>query len=389
MDTKCIYRRLHSLGVRCKRNRTDSASYCKYHLISSNFIFDMMYECIIPGVSNYEQVQHIFHFVQNDENYGQYLNPNIVDKKMYLFLIMLDYLYCKRHISYILLTNMGKKNILKNMNKKKIINHIYGIMLKTKTMSDEDVNKIIKIQHIFRKNLLKKITKFNNETSENAQDPFTFDELNEIPKNELFSYKDEKGHIYSFSAIELDFFIKTQAEWNPFTREPFPNYLIHWLNIFIQYNQLKKKNSDEICWLSPTHAYTEVSQLFEKMGFYNNVVWFYPLTFGICEKIITIYRDVTCNLNREYFPVSFTLNRETFVYDFCKEIIRLFQDGNDHFILCCHFVKSLALYLDGFYHNLPNWLSNIESPIQPINNPFSDTLLLIYVQNMLDDMVME
>ena len=60
-------------------------------------------------------------------------------------------------------------------------------------------------------------------------------------------------------------------------------------------------------------------------------------------------------------------------YDFAREIIKLFENGNDNFMLCCHFIKSIALYNDDFYNNIPDWMADIEMPIPTtvITIPFS------------------
>jgi len=55
------------------------------------------------------------------------------------------------------------------------------------------------------------------------------------------------------------------------------------------------------------------------------------------------------------------LNNNNYVNVFANEIINLFKNGNEHFILCCNFVKALALVSNDFYDNLPDWISNINS----------------------------
>jgi len=32
-------------------------------------------------------------------------------------------------------------------------------------------------------------------------------------------------------------------------------------------------------------------------------------------------------------------------------------------MLCCNFIKSIALYSDDFYNNIPDWMADIEMPI--------------------------
>ena len=55
-------------------------------------------------------------------------------------------------------------------------------------------------------------------------------------------------------------------------------------------------------------------------------------------------------------------------YDFAKDIIRLFEDGNSNFLSCCIFMKSIAIYSNDFYKSLPEWIVDIETPLVVIDN---------------------
>jgi hypothetical protein len=103
----------------------------------------------------------------------------------------------------------------------------------------------------------------------------------------------------------------------------------------------------------------------EKVGFYNNVLWFLKLKFNNIINIINIYKDLTSDIDIEnnYFneDLLLILNNNNYVNVFANEIINLFKNGNEHFILCCNFVKALALVSNDFYDNLPDWISNINS----------------------------
>ena len=82
------------------------------------------------------------------------------------------------------------------------------------------------------------------------------------------------------------------------------------------------------------------------------------------------------------------MNESNYVYEFCKEIIRLFKEGDDHYLLCCNFMKALALYITEFYRNLPSWLLNLESNLPFINNRNNDGLYLIYVQSLMENSIL-
>jgi hypothetical protein len=122
----------------------------------------------------------------------------------------------------------------------------------------------------------------------------------------------------------------------------------------------------------------------EEKGFYNDVVWFDKLTLSVCNKVIKIYRDMCTNITEGhiYFPFGFEISEINYVFVFCKEVIRLFKEADEHYLLCCNFVKALALNIEEFYNNLPSWLLNIESPITFLND--DNALFYMYVRNLLD-----
>ena len=139
---------------------------------------------------------------------------------------------------------------------------------------------------------------------------------------------------------------------------------------FIEYNNLKIKNHEndiDINWDTNEQAYTDVVYYMEKIGFYNNILWFKELTYRNVIHIINLYQDLTNNINLEYKffdeNILIDITEENYVFKFAKEIIKLFKNGNDHFILCCNFIKSLSLVSDNFYNNLPEWLSTVNSDL--------------------------
>jgi hypothetical protein len=83
------------------------------------------------------------------------------------------------------------------------------------------------------------------------------------------------------------------------------------------------------------------------------------------------------------------IHENNIFFDFAREIIKLFEDGNSHFILCCNFIKALSIYSNDFYNNLPEWMSDIETPINLNTNNIFYRLLnnmeIIYLINIVDN----
>jgi|LakMenE01Jun11ns_1017448.scaffolds.fasta_scaffold9953821_5 hypothetical protein len=375
----CIHWSYH--GSRCKNKMTQNTKYCKRHKQKHQYIFEIMSikQHIKSEEDIYEILKHIYDNDTYDSNGTELSNDS--DSKKELFLIILKYL-----LPHNKLLNILHNTLIPITTKKTMLNRFHDILYNTYKLShDESIcQKVSKIQTWFRKILHKHIKQYNTETPENNEDPFTYDSIQEIPEKCKFSYKDTNGHVYIFNAIELEYFIRHQGAWNPYTKESLSSSTVNRLYLLMQYNGLKPKTEEDVVWQTSTHAFTEVSQLMEEKGFYNDVVWFDKLTLSVCNKVIKIYRDMCTNITEGhiYFPFGFEISEINYVFVFCKEVIRLFKEADEHYLLCCNFVKALALNIEEFYNNLPSWLLNIESPITFLND--DNALFYMYVRNLLD-----
>jgi len=197
---------------------------------------------------------------------------------------------------------------------------------------------------------------------------------------------DDRDHVYIFHAIEFDYFIRLNGAWNPYNKDVIPEYVITQLKLLMKYNNLSCRNQ-EYNWTTALHAYTDVSQIMEKAGFYNDVKWFQKLTINSYKRVIRLFQDLCYELPdaSSYFPIDFQLTEESFVFEFSKETIRLFENSENHYLLCCNFVKALAFNSNEFYDNLPTWLLNISSSILNLN--VNNGIMLLYIDNILDNIL--
>jgi hypothetical protein len=216
----------------------------------------------------------------------------------------------------------------------------------------------------------------------NDDDVFSLQSINSIHPRKLFTIKDIKG-VYAFDIVELEYFVRkclndNVAPYNPYTREAFGDKIIWRLNKQIQYNNIIKK-SDDCRWTTDMNAYTDLSIEIERRGFYNNPEWFKKMSQKDFLKCIKLFRDFSNNVeeSKGYFVNISDTNGTNgtggaslaFTYDFCKEGIRMFNECNDDlYILCCNFMKSLALCSNDFYNNIPEWLSTYETTSYISNN---------------------
>lgn len=377
MENICIYRIMYKCGERCMH--PTASLYCNAHKNKQNYVFELMDKVLNRVIVDANDIYSLLTYLYDAPQQNCY---DLSNKDM--FSAIISYLLSKSKLISIIYKLIYTDGVRKYCKRDMII-MLHNLMLNTHLFSNDSkkLQNVSKIQRFLRKQLHYKITQYNSCIPVNAEDPFTYDNIDEIPDSCKFSYKDNNNHIYMFNAIELEYFIRTSdISWNPYTREDIPDYVVNRLHILMQYNGLHKKEQKQKLWQTNLQAYTEVSQCMERAGFYTDVCWFDKMTYNTCKNVIKLYRDLCRDVEggSTYFSAEYEL-KTNFVFDFCKEAICLFQNSDDHYMLCCNFMKALAMNIDEFFINLPSWLSNVESYL-PVN---SNELLYLYVQSMIDN----
>lgn len=384
---RCIYRYIYNDGTRCAADQiSEDCKYCKKHKNKNNYIFDIMEAALSKdNVNDERDLYKIFQYIYDNE-----LDPT-TDKKKVFFAIV-AYLLSRATLLSVLYKTIylnGQNNmqidIFQKKTKRNVITFVYDILMDTYNLSksEDNIYKITKIQRFLRRHLYRKITEHNKSVSENLEDPFTYDSIDEIPSDHKFSYKDCNGHIYIFNAVEFEYYLRLSGSLNPYTKEELPAYIVKRLYMLMKYNKLQQKQEDEFKWQTTLHAYTDLSLSMERAGFYTSVEWFEKITYGVCKNIITSFKRSNNTNSCPYFTSE--INRITYVFDFCKEAINLFKEADEHYLLCCNFMKALAANVKEFRNNLPSWLRDDISTRVFGGSP-NDTLLFMYVQDLLDNM---
>jgi hypothetical protein len=378
--TNCIFRHQYNDGAKCNDTCIECdgmSNYCKRHINKRNHIFEIIEQSLGDRrVTSARDLYSIFTYIYT---------LDIVEDKKEMFYKIVAYL-----LSRLTLIKIIQKAIFTDIskyNKKTIITYLYNIFFRNHNQDTQMSNAVLRIQRFWRNKLYARITACNKLPAENAEDPFTFDTIDEIPIECRFSYKDSKGHVYIFNAIEFEYFLRTNGCWNPYTKEEIPEYVIRHLHLLMSYNKLHKKEDNAIKWHTSLQAYTEVSQAMERAGFYTSVEWFNKITFTICKNIINTYRNLCHHLpnGNMFFPVAFEINQSTYVFDLCKEIINLFKESDEHYLLCCNFIKALAVNIKEFYQNMPSWLVDSHTPmLSSFRIRGLDTMMFMYVQNLME-----
>ena len=388
--SRCIYRKKKCFNL-CNRTTIKNTYYCCHHIHSKKKHLCKIFFNIFGDNAelNFDDIYKIYKYILENtpENDDIFINILFIDLLKMIPIVKLSNIYK----NYINDDNIGEvinpqktiKRILED-NKNNIYMKIYSLNYKTYLFSNKcNINILMQFQNIIKYKLL-----CNSNSSGcctdylNNEDVFTYKSIYDIHPRKLFTIKDIKG-IYAFDIVELEYFIRkcineNVAPYNPYTREVLTEKTIWRLNMKMLYNNIIKK-SDECKWTTEMHAYTDLSIEIERRGFYNNPEWFKKMSRNDFLKCIKLFRDFSCNVDesKKYF---LNIDNDTFTYDFCKESIKMFKECKDDlYILCCNYMKSLALCSNDFYNNIPDWLSTYEttSYISNISNfsSFISTLI--------------
>ena len=371
---RCIYRKKKCFHI-CSKTAIKNSFYCCHHIHSKKkhlckIFFNVLEDRHEITLTDIYKI-YVYIIENTRENDDIFINILFIDLLKMIPIGKLSCIYKDYINNYTITAN--KKRIPEIHSKIYLLNrHTHFFSKKCNT------NRLIEFQNIIKYRLL---CNANGDAAPatnylNDDDVFSLQSINSIHPRKLFTIKDIKG-VYAFDIVELEYFVrkclKDNVEpYNPYTREAFGNKIIWRLNKQIQYNNIRKK-SDDCRWTTDMNAYTDLSIEIERRGFYNNPEWFKKMSRRDFLKCIKLFMDFSSNVeeSKRYFisirDASGTSGDASsaslaFTYDFCKESIRMFNECNDDlYILCCNFMKSLALCSNDFYNNIPEWLSTYET----------------------------
>lgn len=375
----CIFRNVNDSKCCCFKTKN---KYCNIHINNSNIVYEIVNNAIgIKQINSAFDIYQIFKYIYN--------NPDIYVKEL-IFKKILKTLFIKQWTLRSKFYYLNTTYLFNYQEYDSLINKIFKLNLNTYQIEkNKDLNFLSKLKKFMQYVIIKQHIYKSNINYINETDPFTFDPIDEIPLKERFIINEDDNY-YCFKAIEFKYFIRTNGNWNPYTKKTIiPNIIIN-LDKFIDYFKLNRTYNNE--WKTLEQAYTDVSIIIEKVGFYTNTQWFLKLTVKQIKNIIRLFRIISYRNNRininDYFNDFIIIinedesNNMQIYYYFAREIIKLFNEGNSNFLLCCNFMKAIGVYSNDFYNSLPEWLSDIESPIILNNNLTRD---LVYLINIIEN----
>ena len=186
----------------------------------------------------------------------------------------------------------------------------------------------IKIQKKYRGYLYRQYENFkgpgykNTKLCCNKTDFLLFEEISNLPKKQLFTYKDKDGFIYGFDICSLWNLIYLNKETkNPYNRNKFPEDILYKIKRIVHigniYNydiniEVDKSDLDILSNQKKIELKTlDIFQKIDKFGHITNISWFLNLSkiklFSFLRELIDIwdYRaQITIETKKNIFPPS-------------------------------------------------------------------------------------
>jgi len=374
----CIFRNINNCKSCCFRTK---GNYCNLHINNENIIYEIINDAIgIKQITSTVDIYDIFTYIYN--------NPDIYIKE-FIFKKILKSLYIKQSILRNLYQRITYHKYIFNYDVfiSKVFELNYNTYNINKKLEKLEYKPLSIIKRFFKSIIIKPHIYNPELTYINDNDPFTMELINEIPIKERFIFHDNNNS-YCFKANEFRYFIRTNGNWNPYTKNMIDMKIIRKLDYYIDYfglNQITDRR-----WKTVEQAFTDVAIAVEKVGFYTNTQWYLKLTSKNIKNIIRLFKIISNHLNvtstNDYFIDLIDINDDNIFYNFAKETIRLFENGDSNFLLCCNYMKAISVYSNDFYNSLPEWLSDIESPII-INNYVSRQrdIDIVYLINIIEN----
>ena len=157
-------------------------------------------------------------------------------------------------------------------------------------------NKINKIKKCWRNYFIRQFNKTlgpsfkNNKLSNNIDDFFTAEDLDEIDYYYYFSFKDDDGFVYTFNIVSIHSLLEKKQNENPYNRKRFSDEIINTIKRRVKYNKILRKVSifEEYKPAELTFD-NKVANVFAKidgLGNYSDSSWFLDLNFAQTKRFI-------------------------------------------------------------------------------------------------------
>lgn len=157
-------------------------------------------------------------------------------------------------------------------------------------------SKIQKIQKCWKNHFIREFNKTlgpsfkNKKLSNNIDDFYTAEDLDEIDYYYYFSFKDNDGFIYTFNIVSIHSLLEKRQTENPYNRKTFSNEIVNVVHKRMKYNKILGKTSvfDDYKPTEPTfeNKVTNVFTKIDELGNYSNHSWFMELNLVQTKRFL-------------------------------------------------------------------------------------------------------
>lgn len=355
---QCIYRKSKGCGTRCKEACSASSGFfCSGHRKSASELQMAIHEGLgndIDTITDKTITLFIFRLLAHSRP------PQLIEEALSYLMTSFELWSITRPIMHLTVT-MRKTDIAQ-----RLIAHyqkLYQIQVAPKRLTA-----IVALQKRWKQHMLTRTDTLRGPwptaPAVNDTDPFTLEDLNDLPKQEVFSYRDEDGRVFAFHAPELECAIRQGQHVNPYTQKPIPKHEIQRLMRLMQYLPKVILPFPPDTWKTANDAYQDVSGEYQRLfGIYVQPEWLLCLTNEDIEYIFYTYHVRTQNTS-QHMSIRRLLNRPCkpwgeHKYILAHEMWRLSED-NAHpyhmFWMCMLLITITEVSPDMV---LPDWVFSI------------------------------
>ena len=211
---------------------------------------------------------------------------------------------------------------------------------------------MVHLQQAVKRNLVK------NTQSENDKDPFTLEPIGEI--KHLFTYRDQQGKTWSFSAPHLRHWIDcASGPINPFTRAELPPQVVYKLS--------QSQPTDDMRLDEPLTAHSAIVDAlyqFDRIGFYTNMEWFTKLRREAVVDLIFEFNALNhipthAMTTDALFMVINNTNgsHDDMLIHLAQQMKTMIQDERERrFGIACNFLVALTRVSRLARRDMPTWV---------------------------------
>ena len=195
---------------------------------------------------------------------------------------------------------LEKKNIITLGKKKKELIELVKYAIKQDIYYSNNIFKIIKIQSLTRKLIVKNFFKYKGpdiKYANNDEDFYTFEPLKDLVFYYIFSYRDKNNFVFSFDVRSFEKLLENDC-LNPYTRFPIDIKIINSFNIMKKLTKILGYNCSKIIQpiLSDEQSFKQkalsIFHQIDELDYHTDVNWFLNLNIKQLQYFYKSAEDI-------------------------------------------------------------------------------------------------